>query len=151
VLNADDQWESVEAALHLAEMGAPSKLLYKRQLKGSVLYGAVRKGVPLASDKLREILSIPARERIEIVYSAVDRAGCLRSLKSAKGSPLTEYNVAFGECLQRVDSAARIFAAGERVLWIAHQSDSQREPATKQSHFWHKVFTEVRPRLNPDA
>ncbi|MGD0672714.1 MAG: DUF3800 domain-containing protein [Candidatus Binatus sp.] len=150
VLNVDKQWEPVQDALYLAEMDTPRKLLYKRQLKGSVLYGAVRKGISAASETLTEILSIPARERIGIFYGAVDRAGCLRSLhKSSKsGSPLAEYHAAFADCLDRVDTAAKIFAAGERVLWIAHRSDRQREPATTSSHFWHKIFTEVRPRPN---
>jgi len=89
-------------------------------------------------------LSIPAQEKIAIFYGAVDRAGYLRSLKTSNNrSPLAEYRAAFAECLQRVDVAARIFAAGERVLWIAHQSDREREPATRTDQFWHKVFTEV--------
>lgn len=83
VLNADDQWESVEAALRVAEMGTPRNLLHNRQLKGSLLYSAVRKGLPLGSGKLKEILSIPAREKIGIFYGAVDRAGCLRALRGS--------------------------------------------------------------------
>ena len=145
VLNVDDQWDSVEASLRVVEMRTPRNLLFKRQLKGSALYRAVRKDDPVAGKILKDILSIPARQKIGIFYGAVDRAGCLRSLKAPKNkSPLTEYNTAFSDCLQRVDTAARIFAAGERVLWIAHRSDSQRQADTTTSHFWHKVFTEVR-------
>jgi hypothetical protein len=152
VLNADNQWEPVEAALRLAEVGMPPKLLHKRQMKGSVLYSAVRKGVPAASNVLKGILSIPAREGIGIFYGAVDRAG-IRSLHSASksGSPLAEYQAAFADCLDRVDTAAKIFAAGERVLWIADRSDKEREPATRSSHSFHKLFTEVRPRAKPKA
>jgi hypothetical protein len=153
VINMDDQWESVEATLRVAEMGTPRTLLHKKhQLRGSVLYGAVRKGIPEASTVLKEILSIPVRERLGIFYGAVDRAGCIQSLNLPKDrSPVTEYNLAFNECLNRVDTAARIFASKERVLWIAHQSDSQREPATTSSHFWHKRFTEVRIRADPSV
>lgn len=152
VLNIDNQWEPVEAALHRAEAMTPRKLLFKEQLKGSLLYGAVRKGVPRARKALTEILSIPARERIGIFYGAVDRAGCHRSLRWAKdGSPVAEYHAAFADCLDRVDTAAKIFAAGERVLWIAHQSDKEREPATTSGHLWHRIFTEARPRTNPKA
>jgi hypothetical protein len=145
VLNVDDQWDSVAEALFRILSDTPPELQYRGQLKGSLLYQATRKGISGASTALTQILSIPTRERIGLIYAAVDRQGCLTTLHLPKEeSPAREYNIAFAECLKRVDTAARIFAPLERLLWVAHRSDSKREPSTTHHHFMHRVLTGIR-------
>jgi len=141
VLNLDTQWEIVEAELTVAQMRTSSNLLDKRRtLKGNLLYGAMRKGILPAEEILREILSIPVSNKIPIFYGAVDRAGCIQTPGPKRESPLTEYRIAFNQCLADVDRAATTFAAGERVLWIAEESDAQREMASRGGHFFHKIM-----------
>lgn len=141
VLNLDREWEDVEAALTVAEMRAPRDLLYARRiLKGSTLYSALRKGIPHAQETLKDVLEIPVRYKILIFHGAVDRAGCIQTPGAKRESPLTEYRIAFANCFGAVDNAATTFAAGERVLWIAEESDQQREASSRSSHFLHKIM-----------
>jgi hypothetical protein len=144
VLNLDTQWEAVEAEITVAKMGAPAHLLDKRTLKGSLLYSAMRKGISPAEEILREILSIPVRNKIPIFYGAVDRAECIQTPGAKRESPLTEYRIAFNHCLTDVDRAATTFATGERVLWIAEESDAQREMASRGGHFFHSIMKQSR-------
>ncbi len=141
VLNLDTQWDTVEAELNITKMGTPLNLRDRYgTLKGNILYEHMRKGVSRAEEVLSEILNIPVRNKIPIFYGAVDRAGCIQTPGPKRESPLTEYRMAFNDCLADVDRAATTFAAGERVLWIAEESDRQREMASRSGHLYHSIM-----------
>lgn len=141
VLNLDRQWRNVETELALAKMGTPRNLLDDKLIfKGSKLYGAVKKNIPHAEETLRTLLDIPVRNKLPIFFGAVDRAGCVLTPGVKGKSPITEYRAAFDHCLADVDRAATTFAAGERVLWIAEQSDVQRESASRSGHQFHSLM-----------
>jgi hypothetical protein len=135
VLNLDRQWDSVSALMTAAKMATPRNLLHERTLKGSHLYSALRKNITGAKETLERVLQIIVFEKVPIFYGAVDRAGCLHTDSNTKlKSPLEEYTFAFRHCLSAVDSAASAFASGEKVLWIAEESDAQRELASRGGH-----------------
>lgn len=146
VLNLDRQWDSVSALMTAAEMGTPRNLLHeKRILKGSHLYSALRKNITGAKETLERVLQTIVFEKVPIFYGAVDRAGCLHTDSNTKlTSPLEEYTFAFRHCLSAVDSAATAFAGGEKVLWIAEESDAQRELASRGGHETIKMLKPIR-------
>lgn len=132
----------------------------KRVLKGKKFYSLLRKNADLeqqidgalhpnasqiakeaveARQCLHKVFEILIKYRIPIVYGAVDRKG-FDEYQAKRRSRIqfpeededktTAYDIAFSECLVRLDSAAWTFT-DERLLWIADRSDKQREPATK--------------------
>jgi hypothetical protein len=140
VINMDRDWDSIETDLRKIAEEASSALLDKnRSLKGRKLYSIIRKDIPEheeATHVLNRILAVLLKYRIAIFYGAVDRHG-LKNYLADRSVPeedrrLTSYDVAFDECLARLDSAALTFT-DERILWIADRSDKVREPATRSS------------------
>ncbi len=138
VVNMDRDWESVENDLRRVISSTPKSLLDNgRSLKGKNLYSLIRKNIQesgSATEILNRVLAIPIKYRIAIFYGAVDRNG-LQNYQADKSVPdedkqATSYDVAFNECLARLDAAALTFT-DERILWIADRSDKQREPATR--------------------
>jgi hypothetical protein len=155
VVNMDRDWDAIEKDLNLIRLDAPDALLeQKRVLKGRKFYSLLRKDAEnqQKSDHVTEATEQIAREaveatrclhrifgvlikyRIPIFYGAVDRRGLINYQKQPtipnQDRTATSYDIAFAECLGRLDSAAWTFT-DERLLWIADRSDSQREPATK--------------------
>lgn len=148
VLNLDSQWDSVSTLMTAAQTGTPRNLLYeKRILKGTHLYSALRKNIPGAKEALERVLRIIVLQKVPIFYGAVDRTGCLHTNSETKlKSPLEEYTFAFRHCLNAVDSAASAFACGEKVLWIAEESDTQRELASRRGHETIKLLRPIQLR-----
>lgn len=149
VINMDTQWNAVEGQLFSAIDNTPRYLMQRKPkkhpaLKGKLFYQALRKGDLEADKALTEIMNILPACGLPVFYGAIDRAGYKRFLNTRQPDhALPEYAAAFSECLKRVDRASRAFTKNDRVLWIADQSDRQREPATGSRLFWHRVFTEV--------
>jgi len=145
ILNMDRAWKSVHDALDDFVLKTPDNLLEvksngARVIKGRTLFSAIRKSLPTADEKLREVLQIVVDNGIAVCYGAVDREE-FRKLherdadieRRVRGSEQTTYDHAFEQCLRRIDAHARQFT-NESVLWIAERSDSQREPSTRMIH-----------------
>jgi hypothetical protein len=140
VVNIDRDWDSIEANLRKIAEEASSDVLEKnRSIKGRKLYSIIRKDIPEHEEAvlvLNRVLTILLKYRIAIFYGAVDRRGLENYQKDGslpeEDRQATSYDVAFDECLGRLDSAALTFT-DERILWIADRSDPMREPATKSS------------------
>ena len=154
VINVDRDWDDIERDLNLIRLRAPDYLLEsKRSLKGKKFYSLLRKDAEAdergldetvklqiarqaedAKQILNQILAVLIKYRIAVFYGAVDRQGLINYQKrpnvSVEEKTTTPYDLAFSECLGRVDSAAWTFT-NERLLWIADRSDKEREPATK--------------------
>jgi hypothetical protein len=89
VMNMDEHWQQIESTVDNIKRHTPKTLLFEgHELKGSVLYGAVRKvewqrstsqPVDPELDKARsvlfELLSVLIHHPTPIIYAAVDRAG----------------------------------------------------------------------------
>jgi uncharacterized protein DUF3800 len=140
VINMDRDWHSIENDLRTIISETPPDLLENnRSLKGRNLYSLIRKNIPgseRATDILNRSLGVLIKYRIAVFYGAVDRAG-LQNYQADLSIPdeerqATSYDIAFGECLARLDAAALTFT-DERILWIADRSDKEREPATKSA------------------
>jgi uncharacterized protein DUF3800 len=140
VINMDRDWDSIEKDLRAITEESPNALLEKnRSLKGRKLYSIIRKDIPERMDAqhtLNRVLAVLLKYRIAVFYGAVDRHG-LETYLADRSIPeedrhITSYDVAFDECLGRLDSAALTFT-DERILWIADRSDKMREPATRSS------------------
>jgi len=159
VINMDRDWDAIEHDLNFVRIHAPDTVLEpKRVLKGKKFYSLLRKnadleqqirGVPSpkagqiakeaveARQCLHKVFEVLIKYRIPIVYGAVDRKGFAewqkrRQSRLSEEDKTTAYDIAFSECLVRLDSAAWTFT-NERLLWIADRSDKQREPATKSA------------------
>jgi len=138
VINMDRDWDSIETKLRkIAEETSAALLEKNRSLKGRKLYSIIRKEIPERDEAtivLNRVLAVLIRYRIAVFYGAVDRHG-LKNYQTDKSLPeedrlATSYDVAFDECLGRLDAAALTFT-DERILWIADRSDKVHEPATK--------------------
>lgn len=139
LVNMDEQWHLIEPTFSKIRNGLPDNLLEGgRAVKGRILYGALRKNIPespLARDALASILALPANLKIPIYYGAVEREGFAKFHSRVRTADheqrMTEYDVAFEQCLACVDNTVSALLPGERLLWIADRSDKQREPSTK--------------------
>lgn len=147
MMNIDTQWDGVSSDLSLSLTATPKRLLDRGALKGKKFYQGVRKNDPDAVATLSRVLTIPPTRSLVIFYGAVDRAQFRNYLGMLKMTDLerkrTDYDAAFKACLERVNNAAKLFSPKQRVLWIAHQADSQREPAMKTEHVWHKFYEAI--------
>jgi hypothetical protein len=137
MMNMDDHWTDVESELRRILARTPDCLLGDhRELKGQILYSAVRKNIGFARDMLTQILAILVKNPTEIFYGAVDRVGydnrpaTHRQTVTAKKATWTDR--AFDDCLARVHNYARASLPHEQILWISdHQSDKEREKSIK--------------------
>ncbi len=180
VINKDKVWEDVQGRLEDIILTTPNTLLEEKRktfvLKGKVLYSILgkRRTLPAelvtgAETVLRKVLAIPVDCCISIFYGAIDRKkyeraekkrGLTDREKKAIGQDVTTYDMAFHQCLRKVENIARSFT-NEKILWIAEQSDKQREPSTRMLHRLHglQVETEIngepliliRPHQSPIA
>jgi hypothetical protein len=153
VINIDKEWRRVEKKLLAIYESTPNDLLEKKKggyvLKGRILYSAFKNKVPGAEKTLRKTLEIPSKCGISIFYGAIDRETFEENYPARKLSPRerelisapTDYDLAFQQCLRKLDKIARSFA-GEKVLWIAERSDPQREPSTRMIHRIHGITVE---------
>ena len=154
VINVDRDWDDIERDLGSVRLHAPDYLLEAgRVLKGKKFYGLLRKDAEVHERDLSEVvarqieeeadqtkhflhqvLAVLIKYRIPIFYGAVDRQGLINYQQlpnvSVEEKTVTPYDIAFSECLGRLDSAVFTFT-NERLLWIADRSDTQREPATR--------------------
>jgi Protein of unknown function (DUF3800) len=135
VLDMDRQWEPVSTAFETIKAATPKRLLDKgREIKGKLLYSAVRKRIPEANKSLTELLKIIVAHRIPVFYSAIDRKGFENYREIIKiterEKTMTAYDKAFEDCLALIDDSIRTFT-NEAVLWITDGSDREREDATK--------------------
>jgi hypothetical protein len=144
LLNADSQWSPVERELKAIKAHIPQKLLrgergtpspYMKEhrqefeFKGSLLFKGIRgkrHGIDQseAIKALVEILNVVVRNKILIFHGAIDRAGRANFNRNT-GFDLnlqTDEEVAFTECLERLDAYVHTFLPQERVLWIADKS-----------------------------
>jgi hypothetical protein len=156
VINMDRNWNEIEDELHTIRLSTlPQLLENKRSLKGRLLYSAPRKNIPEAADAnaiLKRILALPVKYGIAIFYGAVDRKGLLNyqsrnDVNLDKEKRASSYDVAFSECLRRLDTAATSFT-NERILWIADRSDKEREPATRTNLTYYRFDQEVQPEID---
>ncbi len=158
VIDMDRDWHAIEHDLNQARIHAPDTVLEtKRVLKGKKFYSLLRKNADLeqqidgalhpnasqiakeafeARQCLHKVFEVLIKYRIPIFYGAVDRQGFIdyqkRPRATEEDKTATAYDIAFSECLVRLDSTAWTFTS-ERLLWIADRSDRQREPATKSA------------------
>jgi hypothetical protein len=162
VINMDRAWRSVERVLEELVLHTNPKLLEEKRggqaLKGRLLYSAIRRKDipenPEADKALRKALAIPGLCGISIFYGALDRKGYEeserakdpsvgpRKKKFAGINDTTDYDLAFQQCLRKVDKVGRTYT-NERILWIAEQSDSQREPSTRMIRHMHDLNEET--------
>ena len=141
IINMDEQWHLIEPAFAKITADLPENLLEDgRAVKGRILYGAIRKDIPetsVARDALESVLAITASLKIPIYYGAVERAGFTKyhsRIRTAEYEQrMTDYDVAFEQCLTNVDNTVSTLLPKERLLWIADRSDSQREPSSKST------------------
>ncbi len=169
VINMDKVWEEVQERLEDILQKTPNILLEEKRktfvLKGRLLYSILRKRRTLpelatgAETLLHRVLAIPVDCCISIFYGAIDRKKYERSEKKrglserekkAIGQDATTYDLAFDQCLRKVENIARSFT-NEKILWIAEQSDKQREPSTRMLHRVHGLRVESdgeSPNLN---
>lgn len=166
VVNLDRDWEDVERELNNLRKDAPAAAIEgDRILKGKSIYSLLRKNAELEQQRdgalhpnarqirdeaitlrqfLHRLFGVIVKYRIPIFYGAVDRKGLIEYQKqptlSDTEKSATAYNLAFAECLARLDAAASTFT-NERLLWIADRSDKQREPATKSELEYYRSAT----------
>ncbi len=145
MMNMDKHWSKVESELSDVLADTPKNLLHEgRELKGALLYSAVRKKIRKASEILIRTLAVVENCRIPVFYGAADRKGHedwgLHRLAQPK-KQATADDDAFDSCLTRVDTFAHAeLAADEQILWISDHSDKKRERRTKFGLDWAKFL-----------
>ncbi len=162
MIDMDSVWIAAEKELRKIRDETPTVLLHEgRELKGKTLYGAVRKVKRLIAagrdqhdpevktlDKsvglLYRILAVPINYSMPIFYGAVDRAGYVPYQVSHTG-PATAHDVAFDNCLGRLNNVANVFLKPEElILWIHdHRGRKEEEKDTKLSLIWTRYIVQM--------
>lgn len=146
MMNMDQHWPAVEAELNAVRADTPKTLLHEeRELKGALLYSAVRKKIKKASEILARTLMVVENCRIPVFYGAVDRKGydklTERLPATEREKRATSDDVAFDACLARVDTFAHAeMPPNEQILWIADRSNETQERRTKFGLWWAKFL-----------
>lgn len=174
LMNMDKHWGKVEAELSAIVADVPDALLevhvagkeqrvVARELKGKILYRAIRKGDPKAKEILERILAVTYNHSVPIYYGSVDRKGYddYATKRGNKDDPklATALGAAFDACLARV--ALMVTADledDEQILWIADRADKQKEAQTKGGLTWtrflhdsgHDLITLARKEIRRD-
>jgi hypothetical protein len=141
MLNMDEHWEPIERELSAIKIqriplglmhwgkGEPrmSTLTQNPELKGDRLFKGLRgkiRGVEpeKAVEALKQVLSVAVRNKVQIFYGAIDRAGYADWLQMHGQAGQSDESKAFLECLWRVHEFAHTYLPREKVLWIADKS-----------------------------
>jgi hypothetical protein len=161
IMNMDEHWANIESELASVKADAPKSLLHKEtELKGNILYSAVRKvewlrsvGQPIdadlqkARDLLFRILAILIKYPTPIYYGAIDRAGWSNFARHsetgvskwverpfldriAENPKTTAHDAAFDECLARVDAFAHAALPKNEQVLWIHD----RRGSSQQEH-----------------
>jgi hypothetical protein len=130
VLNLDAQWVPLEKQMREIVAAAPQNLLRRGELKGRFLFRDLRNQIAGANELLQQLLALPSQHHIQIFFSAVDRAGYDRYVRS-DGPPLTSeqlssHDMAFDLCLNQVEDHIQGFFPEEQVIWIADDTGHAR-------------------------
>jgi hypothetical protein len=136
MLNVDSQWHPVLQSIESAAaeyLGGEKVSRY--EIKGSHLYGKIRKGDAGAEKFLAALVSIPSRHRVPVFYGAVDRAGfkhvqILEGEQNKSLSPAGAFREALTDCLFQVETYANTFVPKEQILWI-HDNGTYNDQAKK--------------------
>jgi hypothetical protein len=160
MMNMDEHWPSVESALAKIKADTPRLLLDEKtgEIKGSHLYGAVRKVERLrvtgkndpdlekleqAREILCRLLTVTIDNPTPIFYGAVDVAGyeIFQNLSMRRG-PATPHDVAFDNCLARVNNVAHSeLKKNEQILWIHDHRGKREQEETKTGLLWVRELT----------
>jgi hypothetical protein len=149
LLNIDDQWEPIERELSRIKIYCiPVGLMHRErgdirlstlfqnpELKGDHLFkglrGKIRDVAPeQAVEALTQVLSVAVRNKVQIFYGAIDRAGYAEWLfkhgQAGRSKQMTDESNAFLECLRRVDEFLHTHMPKDKVLWIADKSGFEK-------------------------
>jgi Protein of unknown function (DUF3800) len=145
LLNIDDQWESIERELSRIKIyHIPVGLMHRErgdirlstlfqnpELKGDRLFkglrGKIRDVAPeQAVEALTQILSVAVRNKVQIFYGAIDRAGYADWLFKHGQAGRSDESNAFLECLRRVHEFLHTHMPKDKVLWIADKSGFEK-------------------------
>ena len=93
---------------------------------------------------MRRLLAVPINYSIPIFYGAVDRAG-YETYGSSHPGPATAHDVAFDNCLGRVNNVANTMLDNdELILWIHdHRGQKEDEEDTKRSLIWTRFLVQM--------
>jgi len=174
LMNMDKHWAKVEAEMRAIVASVPDALLevhregkeqrlVARELKGKILYQAIRKGDEQAKEILKRTLAVTSDYSIPIYYGAIDRKGYIdyATKRGNLNDPkvATALGAAFDACIARVVNMVTVdLEDDEQILWIADHADKQKEAQTKGGLTWtrflhdsgHDLITLSRRELRRD-
>jgi Protein of unknown function (DUF3800) len=133
MFNMDAEWDSFVTDFHQAAVEATGS--GDVEAKGARLLSDALDGKQNAAQWLAAILTLPQRHNIPIFYGAIHRLAfeklCKEYMEGLRGSlrnPVglaSGQDMAFADCLKRVETYAQTFVPREQVLWIADNGGNE--------------------------